>query len=66
MRRAVGKKFPVRRLFLTVSLLASTENGLGRLSCVCIRIVGSGMFLLPLPTVCVTFGEDVAVGRGSG
>ena len=30
----------------------------------CIGIVGSGVFLLPLPTVCVTFGEDVAVGPG--
>ena len=45
-------------------------EGLGRLTTarlhVCIRIVGSGVFLLPLPTVCVTFGEDVAVGRGPG
>ena len=52
--------------FRNVSLLASTEDGLGRLSCVCIRIVGSGMFLLPLPTGCVTFGEDMSVGRGPG
>ncbi len=66
MRRAVGEMVPVRRPFLNVSLLASTEDGLGRLSCVCIRIVGSGMFLLPLPTVCVTFAEDMAVGRGPG
>ncbi len=31
---------------------------------VCIRIVGSGVFLPPLPTGDAIFGEDMAVGRG--
>ena len=29
----------------------------------CIRIVGSGVFLPPLPTGCVTFGGDMIVGE---
>ena len=44
---------------------AKREMGLTKAS-VCIRIVGSGMSLPPLPTGDVTFCEDMAVERVPG
>ena len=56
----------VEVVIITIQSGASSDwNGTGQ-GGVCIRIVGSGVFLLPLPTGGAIFREDRAVGRGPG